>query len=177
MNFREFLQEKSSDIAKSIAQEKHSYQYRKFSAEPYFKHPSRVADTVARFTSDDNIISAAYIHDSLEDTQTSTRELEAVFGKKILSYVKELTSNKKDLEKIGKGEYLLQKMQKMSPGALLIKLADRLDNISDFKIAPEKFRNKYTEETFYILDNLSRSLTTEHKKIIKEIIKQLEKYK
>lgn len=174
MKFKDFLNESRSDIARSIAQDKHSYQYRKFSNEPYFKHPSRVADIVSKFTKDDNIISAAYLHDVLEDTKTSEKELNAVFGPKILNYVKELTSVKKEIVKIGKADYLLNKMNKMSSGALLIKLADRLDNVSDFKHASRKFINKYIKETFYILEHLSCSLKSEHKKLIKEIVTQLQ---
>ena len=174
MKFIDFLIEAPSDMARSIAQDKHSYQYRKFSKEPFFKHPSRVADIVSRFTKDDEIISAAYLHDTLEDTKTSTKELDAIFGKNILKYVQELTSVKVEIVKIGKAPYLLKKMLKMSDGALLIKLADRLDNVSDFKFANKKFIDKYTKETFFILENLNRSLKSEHKMIIKEIVTQLQ---
>jgi (p)ppGpp synthase/HD superfamily hydrolase len=171
--FREFLAEDTISRAFDLAQEKHFYQYRKFSNEPYFTHPSRVADIVARFTKDKDVIAAAYLHDTLEDTKTSYEELDAIFGKKITSLVQELTSVKKDLVKIGKPQYLLNKMQKMSSDALLIKSADRLDNVSDFRKASEKFRKKYIEETYYIIKNLKRSLSSSQKQIFSEIITQL----
>ena len=175
MKFIDFLNEKTKiNIAKDFAQYKHAYQYRKFSKEEYFKHPSRVADTVARFTKDEDTIIAAWSHDTLEDTKTSQEELDAVFGDKVLKIVQELTSVKSDIVKIGKAQYLLKKMQKMSSEALLIKLCDRLDNVSDFNVASEKFRKKYIKETYYILENLTRPLKSYHKKIIQEIVTQLQ---
>lgn len=170
--FRELL-ESPSDIAYNIAQEKHAYQHRKFSNEPYFNHPSRVADIVRRFTKDEELIAAAYLHDVIEDTKTSVKEIDAVFGEKIARIVKELTSVKKEQVLIGKADYLLKKMNQMTSDALLIKIADRLDNVSDFRFASEKFRNKYIKETYYILQNLKRPLKSEHKKLIQEIVTQL----
>ena len=87
--------------------------------------------------------------------------------------VKELTSVKQDVVKIGKADYLLKKMMNMTSDALLIKLSDRLDNVSDFRFASKKFRDKYIKETFYILQNLKRPLTKEHKLLIQEIVTQL----
>lgn len=171
--FKEEIRESPKDVALSIAREKHSYQYRKFSKEMYFNHPSRVAKTIAKYTNDENIIAAAALHDTLEDTNTSLKELDAVFGEKITSLVKELTTIKHELEKVGKANYLLNKMNKMSSGALLIKLCDRLDNVSDFKVASQKFIDKYIKETHFILGNLTNKLTKDHKSLIKEILKQL----
>lgn len=171
--FKTILDESLSQRALSIAQDKHFYQHRKFSNEPYFNHPSRVADIISRFTKDEEIISAAYLHDTIEDTKTSFKELEVTFGKRVANLVNELTSVKKEQVKIGKAEYLLKKMQKMSEDALLIKLADRLDNVSDFRFASDKFRKKYIDETFYILNNLKRPLNKNMKALIAEIITHL----
>lgn len=168
-SFKELLEMTLSKRAASVAQDKHHYQYRKFDGEPYFKHPSRVADILRKYTKDEEIISAGYLHDTLEDTKTSWEELEATFGKRVADLVKELTSVKREVTKLGKAEYLLKKMQKMSESALFIKLADRLDNVDDFSKAPDKFRLKYIKETNYILDNLNRKLSRDKLMLVKEI--------
>jgi (p)ppGpp synthase/HD superfamily hydrolase len=63
----------------------------------------------------------------------------------------------------------------MSSWGLVIKLADRLDNVSDLKDASEKFREKYSKETKYILNQLekNRELTKTQNKIMREIKKKL----
>lgn len=171
--FKLIIDESLSQRASDIARDKHWYQYRKFSKEPYFKHPSRVADILSRFTKDEEIIAAGYLHDTLEDTETSFEELEATFGKRVANLVKELTSVKKDQVKIGKAKYLLKKMNSMSDSALLIKLVDRLDNVSDFRFASDKFIKKYIDETMYILNNLKRPLNKNKRVLIQEIVTHL----
>jgi len=172
-SFKELLEMTLSMQAASIAQDKHARQYRKFDKEPYFKHPSRVADILRQYTKDEEIIAAGYLHDTLEDTKTSFDELETVFGKRVANLVFELTSVKKEQVKLGKAEYLLKKMQKMSESALFIKLADRLDNVDDFSKAPDKFRLKYIKETNYILDNLNRRLSKDKLILVKQIKQRL----
>lgn len=172
-SFKQLLEMTLSKHAASVAADKHTYQWRKFDNEPYFKHPSRVADILRRYTKDEEIISAGYLHDTLEDTKTSYKELSITFGKRVADLVKELTSVKKEVVKLGKAEYLLKKMQGMSESALFIKLADRLDNVDDFSKAPDKFRLKYIKETNYILDNLNRRLSNDKLMLVKEIKQRL----
>ena len=76
-------------------------------------------------------ICAAFLHDTMEDTETSSVELRGEFGDKIADLVWELTNSKYDIEKIGKEEYMSEKLKNLSNDALLIKLADMLYNISD----------------------------------------------
>lgn len=171
VNFKELVLEQMStpEHAASVAGFRHRRQRRKFTDEPYIVHPNRVARTVSKFTKDKNIIAAAHLHDTIEDTDATYEELEATFGPDVTSLVRELTKNDKEIEKRGKKEYYLRAMNKMTPRALLIKLADRLDNLKDLNIVPAKFRTRYTEETLYIIDNLKRPLTNEHKALIKQI--------
>ena len=98
--------------------------------------------------------------------------LEKMFGGLVASLVKELTSDKDKIKEVGKTDYLAQKMANMSSWALVIKLADRLDNVQDIATAktPE-WRRKYRAETESVLTRLekSRELSGTHKKIIKSI--------
>ena len=66
---------------------------------------------------------------------------------------------KEEIEKVyqnDKAAYLSDKMTHMSDDALIIKLADRLQNISDAFTANETFRNKYFEQTWRIVEDIER---------------------
>lgn len=164
-----------------FAKEKHKNQNRKVTNEPYVTHPISVAKILRENKKSHKIkelVAAAFLHDTLEDTNTTEHELEKLFGKLITSLVLELTTDEKEKEKIGKEKYLAEKMSdnsRMSNWALVIKLADRLDNVSDLKNADEKFRKRYTKETRHILETLekNRKLSSTHKKLIKKIEEKL----
>lgn len=158
----------------------HASQKRR-SGEPYIVHPKEVARFVKQFKSSHNLnalISAAYLHDTIEDTDTTYEDLVKQFGGLIADMVKELTSDKKALEKLGKGEYIAQKMAKMSSWALVVKLADRLANVQDIdKQTPEQ-QKKYANQTKLALDRLKRDrvLTKAHGDLIKAIEAKIGEY-
>jgi (p)ppGpp synthase/HD superfamily hydrolase len=169
------------DDAKKFATEKHEGQTRK-SGGPYIKHPERVAEIVRTFKKShklDHLISAALLHDTVEDTNTTEKDLETMFGGLIASLVKELTSNEDEIQKVGKKDYLANKMTGMSSWGLVIKLADRLDNVSDLNTSNPVFAKRYSEETRYILSKLEveRKLSMTQKRIIEEIKKKLDEVK
>jgi (p)ppGpp synthase/HD superfamily hydrolase len=162
------------DFAEKFGDIKHKGQMRKFSGEPYFAHPKRVAKIVQLFKKShklDKLISAAFLHDTLEDTNTTYKDLMTLFGGLVASLVKELTSEPEEIAKMGKTEYLSKKMIDMSNWALVIKLADRLDNVSDLKTSSETFRTKTILSTKEIITNLEkhRDLTNTQKRIISAI--------
>lgn len=169
---------KIENKAKKFSQKAHKNQFRKFSGVPYVTHPINVAKIIKENKKSkklDQLISAALLHDTLEDTSASEKELTKKFGELITSLVKELTTDVKEKNKLGKREYLTQKMIKMSNWALLIKLADRLDNVSDLKNATKEFQKNYIEETVFILENLKekRKLTETQNKLLRKIELQL----
>ena len=162
------------DFAERFGSIKHKGQIRKFSKEPYFSHPKRVADIVKKFKKShrlDDLITAALLHDTIEDTNTDIKDLVKLFGGLVASLVKELSSDKKEIEKIGKTKYLSNKMINMSNWGLVLKLADRLDNVSDLKTASPEFRKKMIKSTNQIISDLEkhRELTSTQKRIIKSI--------
>jgi len=171
--FKSFLENKQhEELALKFAEEKHAGQKRKFTGEPYIVHPKQVADLVKKFGGDSIMIQAAYLHDVLEDTNTTFEELEDNFGSMIAYLVKELTNDFNKLKELGKTNYLVQKMNKMSSNALIIKLADRLSNVSDFDTADLKWAKKYSKQTEEILNQL-KHLNPTHERIIKEIRSKL----
>jgi len=103
-----------------------------------------------------------------------------LFGYQVASLVNELTSDPKQIKKMGKTEYLKKKMEKMTSYGLVIKLADRLHNIQDIDTTTKAFQKKYIAETKAILDHISSGttkLTHTHKKIMSRIRAILAKYK
>lgn len=163
--------------AREFATKKHSGQTRR-DGTPYIRHPERVAGYVEQFKKShkiNHLKAAAYLHDTLEDTETTYEELKAEFGELISSLVKELTSDKEQSKAIGKAAYLANKMKNMTDWGLVLKLSDRRDNVDDLKTADEKFRVRYKKETEIILDTLKkeRKLTATQKRIVVEIEKKL----
>ena len=181
MNFFEYLAESSplADKALDVAITAHSGQKRK-SGEDYVTHPIAVAGILKKYKKSkklDELLAAAYLHDTLEDTHLSPKVLRDAFGELVFDLVKELTSDKKRIRLKGKTQYLIDKMTRMSNWALVIKLADRLHNTSDLKTADRKFRRKYIKETNNILNALKerRNLSQTQFKIIKAIENNLNK--
>lgn len=77
-------------IAQAIrfAEKAHDGQVRKGTGIPYIVHPLETADIVANLTKDEKLITAAVLHDTIEDCEAVTAELiEANFGKEVAAYV------------------------------------------------------------------------------------------
>lgn len=146
----------------------HKDQTRKFVGLPYFDaHVQKVNGIVKQYTRDEDLLIAALLHDTVEDCyedeDVGYYEIKELFGLEVANIVKELTSDKDEIESEynnNKTNYLIDKMINMSNSALVIKLADRLQNISDAFTASEKFRNKYFKETIEIISELERHRKT-----------------
>lgn len=171
-----------SEKALEFAAEKHKGQYRKGkNPKEYITHPINVANLVKYYKESHNIsvlVVAAYLHDTIEDTDKKINtyfEIGNKFGFLVASLVNELTSDKDLQGELGKAKYLAIKMKNMSSWALVIKLCDRLDNISSLVDVDEEFRKRYVEETIYILNFIinNRKLSNTHITIIKDIVSVL----
>jgi len=168
--------------AREFAEKKHEGQVRK-DGTPYFGHLVRVADIVLKFKKCkriDEIVAAAFLHDTLEDSDTGISELRKEFGEVVALLVVELTSDKLRAKLDGKANYLSAKFSSeraISNWALVIKLADRLDNVSDLGERDEEFRERLKGQTVLLLDALEekRELTATHKKLILAIRDRLGK--
>lgn len=160
-----------------FAEWKHRAQLRR-DGTPYVQHPGRVAAHVQRTKGSsknadaDAMETAAWLHDTLEDTDTSYEELESEYGSAVANLVRELTSDKEESKRVGKTQYLQHKLSTMSNYALIVKLADRLDNLSDLETSgnPE-WSERYAQQTRDILEYLvdNRELTKVQLRLIAEI--------
>jgi (p)ppGpp synthase/HD superfamily hydrolase len=160
-----------------FAKERHKGQTRA-DGQDYITHPIRVSDLVTKYkpSKNSNIIKAgALLHDVLEDTYTSYRELKDKFGEVIASLVMEVTSSTFMPKLVGKQIYLAHKMQYMSSYALIIKLADRLDNLSDLRGLKEDKIKKTFFDSIYMINFIEtkRILTDAQSNLIAAIRNKL----
>lgn len=168
------LPESKADDALKFATQKHKGQFRRGGAE-YISHPTAVANTVARVKPNshqlNDLRAAAYLHDVVEDTGVTYDEILAAFGPTVMTLVHELTSDEEQLEALGKTEYLKRKFSGISSWGLVIKLADRLNNVADLDEADEVWAVKYATQTKDILDYLkqNRKLSQTHHLLVNEI--------
>ena len=65
----------------------HAGMVRKGTDIPYIVHPMVAASIAARITSDQEVLSAAVLHDVVEDTPTTLEQIEAAFGKRVVELV------------------------------------------------------------------------------------------
>lgn len=119
--------------AASFSAEKHQDQRRKNAKQqPYICHPIRVARRLAvdGSVTDVNVLVAALLHDTVEDTDTTLEEIEALFGATVANIVDEV-SDDKTLPKDERKRQQIEHAPCISPEAKLVKLGDKLDNLTD----------------------------------------------
>jgi hypothetical protein len=132
-------------------------QRRKYTLAPYDVHLKAVADLVATVTADPEMIAAAWLHDTVEDTPATFEDLEREFGKQIMLLVMDLT----DISRPGDGNRAARKeidrrhLAGASPQAKTIKLADLIDNTRDIAKHDPRFSRVYLPEMFGLLEVLS----------------------
>ncbi|HZS48267.1 MAG TPA: HD domain-containing protein [Blastocatellia bacterium] len=118
--------------------DKHRDQRRKDSgASPYINHPIEVAEILWRVghVRTVDVIIAAILHDTLEDTSTTAGELQEHFGPDVLSLVQEV-SDDKSLPKATRKQLQIEHASHKSTGAKQIKLADKICNVRDISNSP-----------------------------------------
>jgi guanosine-3',5'-bis(diphosphate) 3'-pyrophosphohydrolase len=105
-------------------------------ASPYINHPIQLAYILVQADIEDpEVLAAALLHDTLEDTNTTHDEIEIVFGHEIANIVAECSDDKR-LTKQERKQAQIDHAGKLSPKAKLVKLADKIANVSDIDGAP-----------------------------------------
>ena len=124
--------------AASFAAKKHRNQKRKGeNGEPYINHPLEVANLLANVgeVEDTDVLIAAILHDTIEDTETSKEEIAKMFGEKVSKIVLEV-SDDKSLSKAERKQLQIEHAPYLSAGAKLVKLADKINNVNDIMSSP-----------------------------------------
>jgi guanosine-3',5'-bis(diphosphate) 3'-pyrophosphohydrolase len=124
--------------ALAFAAHKHRDQRRKDAdASPYLNHPISLADVLVNEggVSDVEVICAALLHDTVEDTATTHEELVDAFGARVARIVAEVTDDKQ-LAKAERKRLQVVRAPHISREAKLVKLADKIANLRDVAQRP-----------------------------------------
>ncbi len=119
-----------------LATKAHAGQVRKGSGKPYILHPMEVMAIVTKYTDDEDVIAAAVLHDTVEDTSITLERLEKEFGPRVADLVASVTEDKKKnlpaestwLER--KREAILH-LETASHETKLLCFADKYSNLRD----------------------------------------------
>jgi guanosine-3',5'-bis(diphosphate) 3'-pyrophosphohydrolase len=124
--------------ALNFAASKHRDQRRKDAqASPYINHPiqlARVLSVEGKIT-DEQVLAAAILHDTIEDTETTAEELRQQFGITVASIVEEVTDDK-SLPKHERKQLQIDHAPQISRRAKLVRLADKICNVRDMLDSP-----------------------------------------
>ncbi|HEB98746.1 MAG TPA: HD domain-containing protein [Thiotrichales bacterium] len=151
---------------------------RKYSGQPYEVHLKSVATLVAEVTDDPEMIAAAWLHDTVEDTAATHHDIEDHFGPAVARLVHELT----DVSRPGDGNRALRKamdrehLAQASDRAQTIKLADLIDNARDICRHDPRFARIYLGEMAALLEVLDRGhpeLMRRARKLLRECEEKL----
>lgn len=151
-------------IAKAyeFASEKHFGQKR-LTGDDYIVHPLNVAYILTRIKADYETLSAALLHDVVEDCAVSIKEIEDLFGENIANLVEGVTKINK-LNFSGDNEMVINNQRKILVGLsgdvriIIIKLADRLNNMQTLFVHSERKQKSISKETLDILTPIANRL-------------------
>lgn len=155
-------------VAKALdfATKAHGDQVRKYTGEPYTNHLVEVMNIVRTVKSDDSMLAAALLHDTIEDTSVTEADVKKEFGDRIAQLVVELTdiSKPEDGNRATRKAMDRDKLAKVSDDAQTIKLADLISNGKDIAINDPKFAKVFLNEKRQLLEVLDRGDSTLMKK-------------
>ncbi len=137
--------------AAELAARRHSGMQRKGrSDQPYINHLAEVANLLSLATSgaDAELVAAGWLHDTIEDTETSHDELAQRFGLRVADLVAEVTDDM-SLPKGERRQKQVEDAPKKSAGAKLIKIADKISNIRA-RVAPEPSQEQRDDLADYL---------------------------
>jgi len=124
--------------AVNFAADKHRGQSRKDAANtPYINHPIALANLLLNYAgiSDVNVIAAAILHDTVEDTDATVDDIEEQFGTAIRDIVIEVTDDK-SMSSPDRKRLQIEHAATLCHEAKLVKLADKISNLQDIIASP-----------------------------------------
>lgn len=146
------------DAAKNFAIEAHGVQVRKYTGLPYVSHTEEVADIVRSHNGSKEMIAAALLHDTVEDTSATDNDIREAFGDPTADMVWWLT----DTSKPEDGNRAIRKgidrdrLSRAPAAVQLIKAADMISNGRDIKVNDPKFGTIYIAEMKQLLSAMTK---------------------
>ena len=139
----------------------HQGQLRK-SGEPYVTHPLEVSGLLADMRLDEHAICAGILHDTVEDTDATSEEIEALFGREVADIVDGVTKlnipfNNRFEKQAENFRRMLVAMAK-DIRVILVKLADRLHNMRTLEHMRADSQERIAQETLEIYAPLANRL-------------------
>ena len=129
---------KQFDEAIKFAVDAHSGMQRRRESTPYILHPLEAATIAGTMTSDAQVLAAAVLHDTVEDTDVTIEDIEERFGPRVAMLVSSETENKRpgipprESWRIRKEESLRDLAEAADPGVAVLWLSDKLSNMRAF---------------------------------------------
>lgn len=118
------------------AAEMHKFQTRKSDESSYICHPLAVAKIIYECgITDLNILQASILHDVVEDTTATIKDIRDKFGEDVANYVYEVTDDR-FLSRVERKKMQIEHAKVISDGAKIIKCADAYHNLSDLLKSP-----------------------------------------
>lgn len=146
-------------IAAELAVRAHGSQARKYTGQPYIVHPAEVADIVRATNShNEEMLAAAWLHDTLEDTKLPPSAIRDALGQRVLDLVVELTdiSRKEDGNRAARKAIDREHLRAASPEAQTVKLADMISNSRTIIPYGRGFASVYLREANELADVLTK---------------------
>jgi len=149
-------------LAVAFARRAHESQQR-LSGEPYYAHVAAAGEMVASLGMDARTVAAAYLHDVLEETDVKPAQLARLFGAETLKLVEAVT-NLSRLDFASEREYERANLGRMflamagDVRVVIIKIADRLDNLRSLEHLPPARRRRYAREALHLFAPLADRL-------------------
>ena len=153
--------------AQKFAKEKHKHQTRDDGKTPYWKHLQKVVKNLKRLgITDDSIICAGWLHDTIEDTDTDYDDIYELFGKKTADIVASVTKDTRMIKKEREKAYCLR-LKGGTWQAQVVKLCDLLANLEDleFSSKPILQRNKQAKNKLEYYNAIKTGLVKNKKNI------------
>lgn len=135
--------------AVQFAQLKHHGQVRRYTGEPYFTHCVDVARVVASVVTDESMIVAALLHDTVEDTSATLDEIQALFGQPVAELVWWLT-NEPVVAGVNRARRKALDRERLTRApwqAQTIKLADMICNAPSIRDQDPEFAVKWMADS------------------------------
>lgn len=129
---------------------------RKYTGEPYINHPQAVVELVRGVPHTEAMLAAAWLHDTVEDTETTLMEIKDNFGLEVFMFVEMLTDVSRPEEGNRATRKALDRLHtaRAMPPAKTIKLADLIDNSSSIIKYDPAFAKVYLREKEALLNVL-----------------------